>query len=83
MYTKYAYMYLIICSFILVLFLPYLCFLDFTDPKANKVCTRMVAENAGNLMSAVSEILKATESAFMKIPPEARVHFTALNWVKK
>ena len=55
---------------------------DFTDPKANE-STRMVTDNAENLMTALSEVLNATESAFLKVPAEDRVHLTALNWVKK
>ena len=39
--------------------------------------------NAENLMTVVAEVLNATESAFIKVPPEARVHLTGLNYVKK
>ena len=58
-------------------------FLDFTDPEANKESTRKVTENAENLMTAVSEVLNTTESAFLKAPAEAHVHLTTLSWVKK
>ena len=60
-----------------------MCFLDFTDPEANKESTRKVTEYAENLMTAVSEVLNATESVFLRVPAEAHVHLTALNWVKK
>ena len=63
MYTVYAYTYLIICRVIYILRLPCLCFLDFTDPEANKEPTRKVTENGKNLMTAVSEVLNTTESA--------------------
>ena len=39
--------------------------------------------NAKNLMTAVDEVLKTTESALLKVPQEVRVHFTGLSWVKK
>ena len=63
MYTVYAYTYLIICRVIYILCSPCLCFLDFTDPEANKESTRKVTENVENLMTAVSEVLNTTESA--------------------
>ena len=39
--------------------------------------------NAENLMTAVDEVLKTTESALLKVPQEDRVHLTDLSWVKK
>ena len=63
--------------------LPCLCFPDFTDPGANKESINLVTENAENLMTAVGEVLNATESAFITVPPEARLHATRLNWFKK
>ena len=60
-----------------------MCFLDFTDPEAKKELARKVTEYAENLMTAVSEVLNATESAFLKVPARDRVHLTTLNWVKK
>lgn len=63
--------------------LPCLCFLHFTDPEASKQFTRLVTDNAENLMNAVSKVLNATENAFMKLPSDVRAHLTGLNWVKK
>ena len=64
--------------------LPCLCFLDFIDPEANKESTRRVTEYVVNLMAAFSEVLNTTESAFINVPPEARVHLTAaLNLIEK
>ena len=56
---------------------------DFTDPETNKEFIILVTDNAKNLMAAVSEVLNATESAFIKVPQQDRVHVTHLNWVKK
>ena len=56
---------------------------DFTDPETNKEFIILVTDNAQNLMAAVSEVLNATESAFIKVPQQDRVHVTHLNWVKK
>ena len=81
MYTVYVYMYFIL-SIIYIPCLPCLYFLDFTDPEGNKESTGLVTDNARNLMTAVGEVLNATESAFIKVPPEDRVHLS-LNWVKK
>ena len=39
--------------------------------------------NAENLMTAVGEVLDTTESALVKVPPDARVQLTGLSWVKK
>ena len=75
-------MYLIICSVIYILCLTCLCFLDFTDPEPKKELARKVTEYAENLMTAVIEVLNATESAFLRVPAKDRVHLTALNWVK-
>ena len=82
-YTIYTYIYLIICSVIYILCLPCLCFLDFTDPEATKELAGKVTEYAENLMTAVREVLIATEVAFLKVPAKDRVHLTALNWAKK
>ena len=53
------------------------------DGEANKEFTRKVAEDVEKMMTAVSEVLNATDSAFLKVPAEARGHLPALNWVKK
>ena len=82
-YTVYTYMYLIIYSVLYIYSLPCLCFLHITDPETNKESTRRVTEIAENLMTGVSEVLNAAESALIKVPAEARLHLTALNWVKK
>ena len=75
-------MYLIICTVIYILCLPCLCFLDFTGPEAKKELARKVTEYGENLMTAVSEVLNATESAFLKVPAKDCVHLTTLNWDK-
>ena len=62
---------------------PCFCFLVFTDPKANEESSRLVIDNAENLMNAVGEVLNATESALKKVPPNFRSHLTGLNWVKR
>ena len=60
--------------------LYFLCtFFKFTDPEVNKKSTGLVTVNAENLMTAVHEVLKATESAFIKVPQEAHLQFTCLN----
>ena len=82
MYTLYAYMYFK-CSITYVPSLPCLCFLHFTGPEASKQFTRLVTDNAENLMNAVSKVLNATENAFMKLPSDVHTHLTGLNWVKK
>ena len=43
----------------------------------------LVTDNAKNLMTTVGKVLSATESAFIKVPQEDRVHVTHLNWIKK
>ena len=58
-------------------------FLHFTDPEADKEATRLLTVNAENLMTAVGVVLNTTESALIKVPPEARAHLTGLSWVKK
>ena len=72
-----------LCSIIYVPSLPCLCSFDIIDPEANKESIKLVTVNAESLMTAVSEVLNATESAFIKVPPEARAHVTQLNRVKK
>ena len=60
-----------------------MCFLSFTDPETDKEATRMLTVNAENLMTAVGVVLNTTESALIKVPPEALVHLTGLSWIKK
>ena len=42
----------------------------------------MLTDNAQNLMSAVSEVLYATEAATIRVPPDARKEL-GLQWVKR
>ena len=55
----------------------------YTDPKADREATQLLTVNAENLMSAVSEVLSATESAIIAIPTEDHSQLTGLmSWVK-
>ena len=56
---------------------------NFTDPEADKEATSSLTVNAENLMTAVSVVLNTTESALIKVPPEARAHLTGLSWIRK
>ena len=58
-------------------------FLHFTDPEADQEATRLLTVNAENLMTAVGVVLNTTESALIKVSPEAHAHLTGLSWVKK
>ena len=55
----------------------------FTGPEADKEATRLLTVNAENLMTSVGVVLNTTESALIKVPPEARAHLTGLSWIKK
>lgn len=68
-----------LCSMIYVPYLSSLYFLNFTDPEANEEITTLLTVNAKNLMTAVSEVIKATEGALIKVPPEACVDVIHLN----
>ena len=39
-----------------------------TDPQGDKQVTSLLTVNAKNLMTAVGEVLKTTESALLKVP---------------
>ena len=64
------------CIFCLFLLLP------LSDPEADQEASEMLTDNAQNLMSAVSEVLYATEAATIRVPPEARKEL-GLQWVKR
>ena len=51
-----------------------------SDPEADQEASEMLTDNAHNLMSAVSEVLYATEAATIRVPPEARKELR-LQWV--
>ena len=52
-----------------------------TDLEANK---ELLTTNAENLMTKISEVLRATEAVMIyNVPPEKRANFTGLNWVKR
>ena len=53
-----------------------------TDPEADREATEMLTDNAQNLMSAVSEVLYATEAATIRVPPAEREKL-GLKWVKR
>ena len=53
-----------------------------TDPEADQEATEMLTDNAQNLMSAVSEVLYATEAATIRVPPAEREKL-GLKWVKR
>ena len=52
------------------------------DPEADREATEMLTDNAQNLMSAVSEVLYATEAATIRVPPAEREKL-GLKWVKR
>ena len=64
-------------------FFNHVYFLHFTDLEADKEATRLLTVNGENLMTAVGVVLNTTESALIKVPPEAHAHLTGLSWVKK
>ena len=51
------------------------------DPEADNVACRMLKVNAQNLMSAISEVLYATDSAIIQVPFQLRDEL-GLQWVK-
>ena len=53
-----------------------------TDPAADQDASEMLTDNAENLMSAVSEVLFATEAATIRVPPGEREKL-GLQWVKR
>ncbi len=56
--------------------------LSLTDPEADQEASEMLTNNAENLMSAVSEVLFATEAASIRVPPAEREKL-GLQWVKR
>jgi len=52
------------------------------DAEADQEASEMLTDNAENLMSAVSEVLFATEAATIRVPPAEREKL-GLAWVKK
>ena len=52
-----------------------------TDPEADNEACRMLKINAQNLMSAISEVLYATDSAIIQVPSQLRDEL-GLQWVK-
>ena len=61
----------------------YVYLIYFTDSEADKEATGSLTVNAENLMNSVGSVLNTTESALIKVPPEARANFTSLSWIKK
>ena len=43
----------------------------------------MLIVNAENLMTTVADVLKAAETAAIRIPPEAHAQLIGLTWVKR